>query len=64
MEDTQIQEIVNKLANGELTEYFITKADFLSFRNVLVKREDFKRFRGIAGRGGNIIYRYMETPRS
>ncbi len=64
MKETEIQEILTQLANGELTEFYVTKADFLAFRQVLVKREDFKHFVGIAGRGGDALYRYAETPRS
>lgn len=64
MKEEHFQEILEKLKNGELTEYFASKEEFLTFRNVLVKREDFKQFRGIAQRGGAVLYRYTETPRS
>lgn len=64
MKEEHIQEVLDKLKNGELTEYFVSKEDFLSVRNVLVKREDFKNFRGVAKRGGDVLYTYLETPRS
>lgn len=64
MKDEHIQEILDKLMNGELSEHYVTKEDFLPFRTIIVKRADFKNFRGIAQRGGDVLYRYMETPRS
>ena len=64
MKEEQIQEVLEKLMNGEISGYYVTKEEFLSVRNVLVKREDFKHFRGIAQRGGAVLYRYMETARS
>ncbi|CEG26624.1 hypothetical protein [Bacillus sp. B-jedd] len=59
-----INEILEQLKNGELAEYYVTNEDFLPFREVLVKRPDFKHFRGIAQRGGGVIYGYTEEPRS
>jgi hypothetical protein len=64
MEKSLIQEILNKLASGELNEYTVNKEDFLEFRTELVKRQDFKHFRGIAQHGGKVTYQYMEKPRS
>ncbi|WP_057766158.1 hypothetical protein [Cytobacillus praedii] len=64
MKEELIQEVLEKLKNGELTEYYVSKEDFLPIQNVLVKRADFKYFRGIAKRGGDVLYRYMESPRS
>ncbi len=56
--------ILDKLKNGEIKEYLISKEEFLPFRQVLVKREDFKLFRGIAQRGGGVLYHYLNEPRS
>lgn len=64
MTDEHIVEMLDKLKNKELTEFFVSKEDFLSVRNVLVERVDFKHFRGIAQRGGAVIYQYSEVPRS
>ncbi|MBS4189018.1 hypothetical protein KHA94_02155 [Bacillus sp. FJAT-49705] len=64
MEEEHIQEILEKLKSGELTEYYVTKLDFFQIRSVIVKRSDFRYFRGIAQRGGDIIYQYLENPRS
>ncbi|WNS77567.1 hypothetical protein RRV45_08330 [Bacillus sp. DTU_2020_1000418_1_SI_GHA_SEK_038] len=64
MKEEQIHEILEKLKSGELSEYYVTKEEFLPVRNVLVNREDFKQFRGIAQRGGAVLYRYMERARS
>jgi len=59
-----INDILDRLKSGELAEYRVLKADFLAFRQVLVNRKDFKNFRGIAQRGGDVIYQYLQTPRS
>lgn len=64
MNEESIQEVLNQLKVGGLSEYHVKKPDFLLFRSALVKREDFKHFRGIAGRGGDVVYQYLEEPRS
>ncbi|MBD3106922.1 hypothetical protein IEO70_00835 [Bacillus sp. AGMB 02131] len=57
-------ELLEKLSKGELSEIQVTKEDFLSFREQLVKREDFKHYRGIAKHGGLTTYVYLEEARS
>ncbi|MFE8698030.1 hypothetical protein ACFYKT_16940 [Cytobacillus sp. FJAT-53684] len=64
MNEDHIKELLDKVMNGELSEYHVSKEEFLPVRNVIVRREDFKNFRGIAQRGGGVIYKYMEKPRS
>ena len=59
-----INEILEQLMCGDLSEYYVKNEDFLEFRQVLVKRKDFKHFRGIGQRGGDVLYHYLETPRS
>ncbi|GGE70586.1 hypothetical protein [Priestia taiwanensis] len=58
------EDVLNKLQNRELHEYRVKKDEFLTFRQVLIKREDFKHFRGIAKRGGDFVYTYLDEPRS
>lgn len=64
MNQEHITEILNKLMTGELSEFYVTKENFMEFRQVLVKRQDFKHFRGIAQRDGNVLYQYLSEPRS
>jgi hypothetical protein len=64
MQKELIQEILEKLKDGSLSEYYVEKENFLDFRTELVKRNDFKHFRGISQRGGDVIYQYLNTPRS
>ncbi len=64
LDQQQSTQLVNQLKDGEIKEFRVSKDDFLEFRKTLVQREDFKHFRGIAQRGGDVIYRYLETPRS
>lgn len=64
MQKELIQEILEKLKEGSLSEYYVEKVNFLDFRSELVKRPDFKHFRGIGQRGGDVIYQYLKTPRS
>jgi len=56
--------LLEKLANGDLSELHITKEDFLLFREQLVKRRDFKHFRGIAKHEGLTTYVYLSEARS
>ncbi|WP_226666117.1 hypothetical protein [Metabacillus litoralis] len=64
MDEQTINERLDQLKSGELNEYHVAKEQFLSFRTVIVNRDDFKHFRGIAQQGGSIIYRYLQEPRS
>lgn len=64
MELHLVNELLDKLKNGELAEYYVKKEDFLEFRSVLVSRPDFKHFRGIGQRGGDVLYQYLSEPRS
>jgi hypothetical protein len=64
VDEPLITEILNKLQNKEIQEYRVTKEQFLDFRKVLVAREDFKFFRGIAQRGGEVVYTYLDEARS
>ncbi|WP_141431365.1 hypothetical protein [Bacillus sp. 03113] len=64
MNEELITEILEKLKSGDLSEHLVLKENFLSFRKILVQREDFKHFRGAADRGGNILYQYTESARS
>jgi hypothetical protein len=64
MQEELISEILDQLMTGELTEYYVTKDKFMEFRQVLVKRKDFKHFRGIGQRGGEVLYQYLKEPRS
>ncbi|MED3563471.1 hypothetical protein [Bacillus xiapuensis] len=64
MKEDAVNEILERLKSGTLSEYYVNQVDFMDFRQVLVKRKDFKQFRGIAQRGGDVLYQYLETPRS
>lgn len=64
MDKQQVNMILDQLKNKEIEKYVVTKEVFYTFREVLVERQDFKHFRGNAQRGGEIIYTYMEIPRS
>lgn len=55
---------LDMLKNGEMKEIVIEKNDFIAFREVLIQREDFKHFSGNAKQGGQVVYTYLDTPRS
>jgi hypothetical protein len=57
----EILKVIDQLRNGEVKELFIDNNDFLNFRSLLVIQDDFKNFHGTAQRGGNVLYRYIET---
>ncbi|MDI2589616.1 MULTISPECIES: hypothetical protein [unclassified Psychrobacillus] len=58
------EEKLNMLQSGDIDTLEISKEDYLAFREVLVKREDFKHFSGEAKQGGKIIYTYLQVARS
>ncbi|MED4452510.1 hypothetical protein [Metabacillus fastidiosus] len=64
MDEQTITEILDQLRDGELLTHEVSKEDFLEFRKVLIKRDDFKHFRGIAQQGGSVIYEYLQEARS
>ncbi|WP_174733727.1 hypothetical protein [Mesobacillus harenae] len=64
MTQEEIEKLFERLKNGELKEVYVSKEEFLPVREVLVNREDFKNFRGIAQHGGAVIYQYVEVARS
>lgn len=64
MNEDFVNDILNRLKTGELSEYYVKNEDFMDFRRVLVKREDFKHFRGIGQRGGDVLFQYLKEPRS
>ncbi|CAG9620585.1 hypothetical protein [Sutcliffiella rhizosphaerae] len=64
MNEALVKDILDKLKNGELHEYRVQKEDFMAFREILVAREDFKHFRGIAKHKGEVIYQYLQEARS
>ncbi|MGK7378572.1 hypothetical protein ACSFXN_12095 [Planococcus sp. 1R117A] len=55
-------ELLEQLKQGEISSLQIEKEDFLEFRENLLKREDFKHFRGAAFHHGLTIYTYTEEP--
>lgn len=58
------KKMIEQLKNGEIDSIEVTKEEFLKFREVLVKDLKFKHFRGEAKQGGNVIYTFLEIPRS
>ncbi|GAA0324561.1 hypothetical protein GCM10008967_13900 [Bacillus carboniphilus] len=64
MDKQQAQHLLDELKKGILEVISVEKEDFMTFREVLTKREDFKHFRGTALRGGGCMYQYTDEPRS
>ncbi|MFC0270609.1 hypothetical protein ACFFIX_03965 [Metabacillus herbersteinensis] len=64
MDEQTVTEILDQLRDGELDSFHVSNEQFIAFRQVLVKREDFKHFRGIAEQGGSTVYQFMKEPRS
>lgn len=64
MDKEQAVRMLESLKNKEVEEIFVSKHDFMEFREFLVIREDFKHFRGIAQRGGDVIFTYIDEARS
>ncbi|WP_026692223.1 hypothetical protein [Peribacillus kribbensis] len=64
MDKQMAEELLDNLASKGMDEVLVTKETFLIFRACLVKRPDFKHFRGIARQNGEVIYKYLDEPRS
>ena len=64
MDEKKASQWLDELARGERKDFLVKKEDFLIFRKVLTSRPDFKHFRGIALRGGDVRYEYLKEPRS
>jgi hypothetical protein len=58
------KDILDQLRNGEVQKVEVSKAEYLAFREVLVKDPQFKHFRGEAKQGGNIIFTFLKVPRT
>lgn len=55
------EEKMAQLRNGEIEKIEVTREDFFLFREVWLKQEDRKYFRGIAGLNGSVVYVYDTT---
>ena len=64
MNKEEIQSLFDQLKNGEIDKLDVSKENFMDFRFVLVQRQDFKHFHGIAHIGGGVTYHYLKEPRS
>ncbi|MEC1647267.1 hypothetical protein [Bacillus halotolerans] len=64
MRPEDITDQIEQLRTGEIKELRVQKEHFLDFRAVLSKQDDFKHFRGIAQQGGDVVFQYLEQPRS
>ncbi len=60
----QYKRLLDQLRNGEVEKVEVQKAEYLSFREVLVRDPQFKHFRGEAKQGGNVIFTFLEAPRT
>lgn len=58
------EEKLNMLRVGDIQSLEISKEEFLAFREVLIKREDFKHFSGSAKQGAAVVYTYLLKERS
>ncbi|RUL51849.1 MULTISPECIES: hypothetical protein [Lysinibacillus] len=56
--------MIEQLKKREVKSIEIKKEEFLQFREVLVKDELFKHFRGEAKQGGNVVFTFLDQPRS
>nr|WP_040340448.1 hypothetical protein [Fictibacillus macauensis] len=61
MTEQMVLDLLDELRNNKIEEYVVKKADFFLFRDILMKQEDKKSFRGVIvpGGGGDILYSYQ-----
>ncbi|KIQ94967.1 hypothetical protein LH47_00932 [Anoxybacillus thermarum] len=62
--EQEAKQLLQQLRTRDIPHVLVKKEHFLTFRHVLVQQEDFKHFRGVAQRGGDVVYYYMDEPRS
>ncbi|MGM9949795.1 MAG: hypothetical protein ACI33P_06695 [Lysinibacillus sp.] len=58
------KQLLDQLRHGEVEKVEVSKAEYLAFREVLVKDPQFKHFRGEAKQGGNVMFTFLEQPRT
>lgn len=58
------QALIEQLRNGEVQSILIKKEEFLQFRELLIKDAQFKHFRGEAKQGGDVVFTFLQQPRS
>ncbi|ARK30894.1 hypothetical protein [Halalkalibacter krulwichiae] len=58
MEKEEVSLLLQQLRNKEIESYLVSKADFHTFRVILLQQEDAIDFRGNAQHGGQTIYTY------
>lgn len=58
MDKEEIQSVLQKLREGEIESYRVTKEIFPLFREVIVQEEDMIHFRGEAKHKGDTIFTY------
>ncbi|MFX3674292.1 MAG: hypothetical protein ACE3JQ_07585 [Paenisporosarcina sp.] len=61
---SQYEQMMQDLKEGLQSSFTISKEEFLTFREVLIAREDFKHFKGVAKQGGSVVYTYEIVSRS
>lgn len=60
----QLVSIAEQLANKEIDTCKVEKESMQMFGQIIRTRPDFKHFRGIAQKGGSVIYEFLDEPRS
>lgn len=58
------ENLIEQLRNRQVESITIKKEQFEQFRQIIITLPDFKHFRGEAKQGGNVIFTYLENPRS
>lgn len=56
--------LIDQLRSKQVESITIPKEQFEEFRQLLITLPDFKHFRGEAQQGGNVIFTYLNEPRS
>lgn len=56
--------LIDQLRNGDVQSILIKKEEFLQFRELLLKDEQFKHFRGEAKQGGDVVFTFIQQARS
>ena len=60
----ELKNIADQLANKDMKEYRIKREHVTRFGDIIRNRSDFLHFHGTAQKGGDVIYIYLDEPRS
>lgn len=60
LQKANFEGVIEKLRNGEIEQFEVTKEEFPQFREVLMRQKDKAQIRGEAKKGGGVVYTHVK----